>query len=71
MTRDNKKIYLNTPLKRHEYLQLKMLDISEDIQHQYDQQTKVTSNGWVYIKVRKGIRGLPQARLLAQELLEQ
>jgi hypothetical protein len=31
----------------------------------------VDNNRYVYIKVRKGMYGLPQARILAQELLEQ
>ena len=32
---------------------------------------KVTNDGWVYIEIRKGMYGLPQAGLLAQEFLEQ
>jgi hypothetical protein len=31
----------------------------------------VTDNGFVYCKIRKGMYGLPQAGLIAQELLEQ
>ena len=45
VTMDIKSFYLNTPLKRYEYLQLKMSDIPEDVQHQYNLQTKVTSEG--------------------------
>ena len=69
MTMDIKNFYLNTPLKRYEYLRLKMSDIPEDVQHHYELQKK-TSESWVFIKIRKGMYGLPPAGLLAQELLE-
>ena len=69
MTMDIKNFYLNTPLKRYKYLWLKLGDIPEDIQHQYELQSKVASEGWVYIEIRKGMYGLQQAGLLAQELL--
>jgi len=38
---------------------------------EYGSQGKVTKYGYVYVEVRKGIYGLPQAGLLAQELLEE
>ena len=47
-----------------------MSDIPEDVQHHYELQKKVTSEGWVYVEIRKGMYGLPQAGSLAQELLE-
>ena len=31
-------------------------------------ENKVTANGWVYLEVRKGMYGLPQASILAQRL---
>ena len=37
----------------------------------YQLKEKATENGFVYVEVRKGIYGLPQAGLVAQELLEQ
>ena len=70
MTMEIKNFYLNTPLKQYKYLYLKLTDISKDIQQQYELQTKATSEGWVYIEIWKGMYGLPQAGLLAQELLE-
>ncbi len=30
----------------------------------------VTLNGWVYIKIQKGMYGLPQAGIFANQLLE-
>ena len=32
---------------------------------------KVTPNGYVYVEIQKGMYGLPQAGILAQQLLEQ
>jgi len=70
MTLDIKNVYLNTPLKRFEYLRLKLGQIPADVIEQYALKEKVTSNGYVYIEVRKGMYGLPQAGLLAHQLLE-
>ena len=41
----------------------------DDVIEEYNLRDKVEPNGYVYIKVRKGMYGLPQAELLAQELL--
>ena len=71
MTMGIKKFYLNTPLKRYEYLRLKINDIPEDIQQQYELRKKATSEGWVYIEIQEGMYGSWQVGLLAQELLEQ
>ena len=69
MTIDIKKFYLNTPLKRYEYLCLKIKDIPEDMKQEYKLGEKLTQDGLVYVKVCKGMYGLPQAGMLAQELL--
>ena len=71
MTMDLKDFYLNTPLKRFEYIKLKMSDVPEEIQREYNLHEKVTEDGHVYVEVRRGMYGLPQARLIAQEELEQ
>ena len=68
MTMDVKNFYLNTPLKQYKYLCLKVADIPEDVRHEYKLNEKVTPEGWVYVKVQKGIYGLLQAGV-AQELL--
>ena len=70
MTMDIKNFDLNTPLKQYKYLQLKLTDIPEYIQQQYELHTKVSSEGWVYVEIRKGMYGLQQVGLLAQELME-
>ena len=70
MTLDNKNFYFNSPLSRYEYLRVRLDNFPEDVITQYNLKDIVTSDGYVYIEVRKGMYGLPQAGLLAQELLE-
>ncbi|KAL7476408.1 hypothetical protein ACHAW6_002274 [Cyclotella cf. meneghiniana] len=70
MTVDIKTFNLNTPLKRYEYLKLKLSDLPEDVIKHYHLRCKVTPEGLVNIEVRKGMYGLPQAGLVAKELLE-
>ena len=70
MTGDIKNFYLMTPLKRWEYVKLCLSDIPTEVIDEYQLQNKVTRDGHVYIKIRRHRYGLPQAGLLAQELLE-
>lgn len=69
-TLDIEDFYLNTLLKRFKYLHLRMKDIPEDVIKQYNLKEKAMPEGLIYVEVRKGMYGLPQAGLLAQELLE-
>jgi hypothetical protein len=71
MSLDIKNFNLNTPMSRHEYVRIKIDNVPEEIRKQYNLCEKVDSEGHVYIKVRKGMNGLPQARILAQKLLEE
>ena len=64
-----KSFYLNAPLKRYEYFHLKVEDSPKDVQQEYQLQDKATQDGWVYVEVQKGMYGLTQAGLLAQEVL--
>ena len=70
MSLDIKKFYLNTPMLRYEYVLIRINDVPEEIIKQYNLHEKINSEGYVYIKVRKGMYGLPQAGILAQQLLE-
>ena len=63
--------HLNTLLNWCEYLCLKMADILPDVVEQYKLATKATEYVWIHVEIRKGMYGLSQAGLLAQELLEQ
>jgi hypothetical protein len=70
MTLDIKNFYLNTPMPRYEYVRLKQDDIPKEVIDEYNLHEKITPDGYIYVEVRKGMYGLPQAGLLAQELLE-
>lgn len=71
MTVDIKHFYLNTLLKRFEYLKLKLTDLPDDVITYYDFHEKGPPNGFIYIEVRKGMYGLAQAVFLAQELFKE
>ncbi len=49
----------------------KLADIPEEIVEEYKLHEIVTDDGYVYCEIRKGMYGLPQAGLIAQELLKQ
>ena len=60
-----------TPLKRFEYVRLKLSDMPNDVIEHYKLKEKATPDGSVYVCVKRGMYGLPQAGILAQELLEE
>jgi hypothetical protein len=70
-TIDLKDFYLMTPMTRPEYMRMKIKDLPKDFVIMYNLANKATSDGFVYIKIQKGMYGLPQAGILAQELPEQ
>jgi hypothetical protein len=67
---DIKDFYLNTPMKRPEYMRIKIADIPDEIIEQYKLKSLVTPEGYVYCEINRGMYGLPQAGLIAQELLQ-
>ena len=70
MTMDISNFYLMTPLKRPEFIRMKMADIPEEIIKEYGLRDKVTKDGSIFIKAKRGMYGLPQSGLLANQLLE-
>ncbi len=52
-----------------EYMLIKISDIPEEIIEEYNLREIVTEDGYVCCKIRKGMYGLPQAGIIAQELL--
>ena len=70
MTMDISNFYLMTPLKRKEYLRMKLSDMPANVINQYNLRDKATADGYVFVAVKRGMYGLPQAGILAQELLE-
>ena len=69
-TVDIKNFYLMTPLPRHEFLRLKLSDMPDNVIEHYGLKAKATPDGYVYVRCKRGMYGLPQSGLLAQELLE-
>ncbi len=70
MTLDVKNFYLNMLMVRYEYVHINIGNIPDEINVEYNLKDKVTSDGHVYVEIQKGMYGLPQAGILAQELLE-
>ena len=70
MTIDIKDFYLNTTMPRYEYMRLKLEDLHEDFIKEYKLRDNVTKYGYINVGICKGMYGLPQAGILAQELLE-
>jgi hypothetical protein len=68
-TMDIKNFYLNTPMARYEYMRLKLADMPADVIEHYKLLDVATPDGYVYCEIRKGMYGLPQAGIIAQELL--
>jgi hypothetical protein len=69
MSADVKDFYLNTDMERFEYMLIQVKYLPEDIMEHYDLWDKV-HNGQVMVEIRKGMYGLPQAGLLANERLK-
>ena len=61
-------MYLETPLDRYEYMQMPLKLFPDDIIQHYNLQEKAL-NGYVYMEIRRGMYGLPQAGILANKLL--
>ena len=70
MTLDIKDFYLNTPMDKLELLRMKLDSFPQDVIDHYNLNAKVDEKNCVYVRVEKGMYGLPQAGKIAQELLE-
>ena len=68
-TMDIKNFYLCTPMERYEYMRLKLSDMPDDVIAHYKLRDIATPDGYVYCEIRQGMYGLPQAGIIAQELL--
>jgi len=71
MTMDIKDFYLNTPMAWYEYMQLRISDIPEDVIAHYKLNEIATPEGYIYCEIQKGMYGLPQAGIIAQQLLKE
>jgi hypothetical protein len=64
MNMDTNNYYPGTQLERFEYVRIPVSMVPDNIMEKYNLHALV-HNGYLYIKVRKGMYGLPQAGLLA------
>ena len=69
MTADIGNFYLGTPMDRPEYMFLPLSYIPDEIVQEYELH-KLVKDGKVYTKIRKGMYGLPQAGILANQKLK-
>jgi hypothetical protein len=68
MTIDIKDFYLNTPMERFEYMRIPTKFIPPAISEQYNLPPLI-HNDHVMVEIRKGMYGLPQAGILANQRL--
>jgi hypothetical protein len=66
---DIKKFYLNTPLGRFECMVINLSSLPQETIDKYDL-LNLAQDGKVYIEIQKGMYRLPQAGILAKELLQ-
>jgi hypothetical protein len=71
MSIDIKDFYLNTPMARYKYFWMRLELYPQNVIIGHNLCEKVDSSGNVYCKVRQRMYGLPQAGIIAQELLEE
>ncbi len=71
MTMDIKDFYLNTLMARYEYMRLRIADMPDDIIEHYNLSNKASLDGYIYCKIQKGMYVLPQAGIIAQQLLKE
>jgi hypothetical protein len=66
---DINNFYVNTPLGRFEYVVINLSSLPQETIDKYDL-IELSEDGKVYIEIQKGMNGLPQAGILANELLQ-
>jgi hypothetical protein len=69
MMMDKKNFYLGTPMSGFEYMKMQLSRFPEEIIQKYNLNA-LAVNGWVHIEIRKGMYGLKQAGLIANQLLQ-
>ncbi len=70
MTMDISNFYLMTPLHHPEFIQIKLTDIPNKVIKEYKLREIATKNGSIYIRAKCSMYSLPQAGLLANEILK-
>eukprot|EP00804_Cyclotella_cryptica_P018372 CCRYP_015481-RA/>CCRYP_015481-RA protein AED:0.17 eAED:0.17 QI:0/0/0/1/1/1/2/0/862 len=67
---DIKNMYLQTPMARYEYMRIKADLVPAAFKDAYNLWDRI-HNGYIYMEIRRGCYGLPQAGILANKLLKQ
>ena len=67
-TANVKNFYLNTPMDKPEYMKILVRLIPDEIKVEY-KLSEFKHAGYVYVKINKGMYGLAQAGIIANELL--
>ncbi len=57
MTMDIKDFYLNTPMTRYEYMQLKISDMPDDVIEHYNLCEIATPDGFIYCEIQRECTG--------------
>ena len=57
-------------MARSEYMHLKISDLPKSVVQQYNMEEKATRDWYVHVDIRRGVYGIPQAVLTAQQLLD-
>ena len=70
MTMDISNFYLNTPLKRPEFIRLNIRDITQEIIEEFKLTDIAERDRSIHLKANKGMYGLPHGGLIANVLLE-
>jgi hypothetical protein len=68
MAADLKDFYLGTPMTRYEYMRVPLWMLPNEIIEQYNLRP-LFHNGYVYVEIRRGMYGLPQAGRIANDQL--
>ena len=71
MSADLKDFFLATTMKDPEYMRIHYRYFPQDVREQYDLASKVTADGYIYVKIKKGMYGLKQAAVLAYDQLKE
>ena len=69
MTLDIKDFYYGTTMARYEYMKLAIACIPDRIIEQYNLRT-LSSDGWIYLDIRKGMPSLKQAVRITNDRLK-
>ena len=67
-TFDLKNFFFDTPMPEPEYVRIKISDIPAEFILEYKLEGR-DRDGWIYFEIRQGCYGLPQAGILANNLL--